>query len=66
MCDSSDNWTDGSFFPVTPQTDGPLVVHVDIASNNSRLRDRLAEVKVSRNSTVNKAPAVMTNDYDYD
>jgi len=22
MCDSSDNCTDGSFFPVTPQTDG--------------------------------------------
>jgi hypothetical protein len=64
MGDSSDNCTDGSFFPVTPQTDGPLVVHVDIASNNSRLRDRLAEVKASGNLPVTKAPAVMPNDYD--
>jgi hypothetical protein len=61
---STDNCTDGSFFPVTPQTDGPLVVHVDIASNNSRVRDQLAEVKVSGNSTVTKASAVMPNDYD--
>jgi hypothetical protein len=63
MCDSSDNCTDGSFFPVTPQTGGPLVVHVDIASNNSQLRDRLAEVKTSGNSPVTKAPAVMPNEY---
>jgi hypothetical protein len=64
MCDNSDNCTDGSFFPVKPPTDGLHLVHVDNASSNIRLRDRLAEVKVSRNSKVTKAPAVMSNNYD--
>ena len=64
MCDNSDNCTDGSSFTVTPQTYGPQPVHVDMASNNSRLTDRLAEVKASGNSPVTNAPAVMPNDYD--
>ena len=64
MCDNSDNCTDGSSFTVTPQTYGPQPVHVDMASNNSRLTDRLAEVKACGNSPVTKAPAVMPNDYD--
>ena len=64
MCGSSDNCTDGSFFPDTPQTDVLHQVHVDIASTNSRLRDRLAKVKVTRNSKVTKAPEVMSNDYE--
>jgi hypothetical protein len=64
MCGSSDNCTVSSSFTVTPQTEGLHPVHVDIASNNSRLRDRLAEVKTSGNSPVTKAPAVTLNDYD--
>ena len=63
-CYSSDNCTDGSFFPLTPQTDALHQVHVDIASNNSRLRDRTAKAKVRQNSKVTKAPAVTLNDYE--
>ena len=64
MCDSSASCTDGSSYPVTPQTDGPHPVHVVIASKNSQLRDRISEVKASGNSRVRKAPAVMPSDCD--
>ena len=64
MCEGSDNCTEDSYFPATPQTHGPHSAHVDIASEIRRLRDRLADVKAHRNSPVTMAPAVMPNDYD--